>query len=80
MMANKKQEIVYKYIITYKSYYDGNSPSIREIADACDISSTSLVHYYLHGLIDEGLIEMSEGTARPRIMVKGGEWRLIGGE
>jgi SOS-response transcriptional repressor LexA len=78
MIATKKHEIVYKYIVAYKCHYDGNSPSIREIGVACEISSTSMVWYYLQKLVVEGLIEMSENTARPRILVKGGVWRLYG--
>lgn len=76
MMANNRHERIYRYIVMYKSKYDGNSPSIREISMACDISSTSMVKYYLAQLMDSGLISMSEGTGRPKIMVRGGVWRV----
>lgn len=75
-----KPEIVYRYIVEFKMLFDGNSPSIREIAEACDISSTSLVHYYLEKLVDRKLIMMSEGLAHTKILVLGGNWRLTNGE
>jgi predicted transcriptional regulator len=76
MNISNKAQAIYQYIVTFKEKYDGNSPSFREIAIGCDISSTSMVNYYLDQLIDEGLIEMAEGLERSKIMVKGGEWRL----
>lgn len=79
-MANQKlnkPEIIYRFIVEFKMKFDGNSPSIREIAEDCNISSTSMVAYYLEKLVESGLIEMSEGLERNKILVKGGEWRLI---
>lgn len=75
-----KPAIIYQYIIKFKMKYDGNSPSIREIAEDCNISSTSMVAYYLEKLVDQGLIEISDGLERNKIMVKGGNWRLTNGE
>lgn len=75
-MSNDKSEIVYHYIISYKTKYDGNSPSIRQISRDCNISSTSMVAYYLNKLISKGMIEISDDTVSNKIMVKGGRWRM----
>lgn len=79
-MANQKlnkPEIIYRFIVEFKMKFDGNSPSIREISRACGISSTSMVNFYLEKLVDQGLIEISEGLERNKILVKGGKWRLF---
>jgi len=49
-------------------------PTIREIGDACGISSTSLVSYYLDELTNAGLIERSgaPGSSRNILVVKDG--------
>jgi len=75
-MSDNKSEIVYRYIISYKTKHDGNSPSIRLIARDCHISSTSLVAYYLDKLVSKGMIEISDDTESHKIMVKGGCWRM----
>jgi SOS-response transcriptional repressor LexA len=75
-MTSKYIETVYQYIISFKVDHDGNSPTIREIASGCTISSISQVQYYLDRLVDDGRIEMSEGIGRRKIIVKGGCWRL----
>ena len=46
---NKQSEIL-KYI-NYKLTTDGSSPSIREIAKAVNLKSTSSVQYHLDNLI-----------------------------
>jgi SOS-response transcriptional repressor LexA len=75
-MSTNKPEIIYRFIISYKTKYDGNSPSIRQISRDCDISSTSMVTYYLNKLISKGMIEISDDTESHKIMVKGGVWRM----
>ncbi|OGC95331.1 MAG: hypothetical protein A2W25_05290 [candidate division Zixibacteria bacterium RBG_16_53_22] len=76
---NKNIEAIYQFILAFKAEHDGNSPSIREIKRACNISSTSMVEIYLDCLIGDGKIVMiNKGTNYRRIGVVGGVWTLIG--
>ncbi|NSW52899.1 MAG: MarR family transcriptional regulator [Anaerolineae bacterium] len=78
-MPDKKQHItrttkdVLAYIIQYKTRTGGASPSIREIGDACNLQSTSAVHYHLERLQDAGLIDRDPHLAR-NIRVVGETW------
>lgn len=65
---------IYQFILEYKREHDGNSPTFREIRQACQISSTSMVSYYLRQLEAETKISLQPGTRS--IAVVGGEWRL----
>jgi SOS-response transcriptional repressor LexA len=71
-------EHVYDFIVSYKKSHDGNSPTIREIGEACGISSTSVVSYWLHRLESRGLIRRPEPTIGNRFATKievvGGKW------
>jgi repressor LexA len=42
----------------------GYPPSIREIGDAADISSTSVVNYNLNRLVDEGFLARDQNVSR----------------
>lgn len=70
-----RHQSVFGFIVDYKCRHDGNSPSIREIMEVCDISSTSMVSYALRRLERVGVIKL-EGDARTsrRIEVVGGHW------
>lgn len=70
--ARETTEKVYRYIIDYKQAHDGLSPTVREIADACDISSTSVVNYNLDKLEAAGKIRRAYGLSG--IQVAGGRW------
>ena len=78
-------ERVYRFIVAYKRGQDGNSPTIREIGEACGISSTSVVTYWLKRLVADGLIRRPEPIIGNRyackIEVVGGQWGLeeVGG-
>lgn len=50
---------VFMYLVEYKRTHDGCAPSTREIADACSISSTSVVRYYLKLLVKDGRIRIA---------------------
>ena len=64
---------IYNYILRFKRRHNGNSPSIREMADTFGLS-TSVVSEHLSRLEAIGLIERSgKGTAR-MIEVVGGTW------
>ncbi len=45
------------------------SPTLREICDACDIPSTSTMHYILSSLTREGIVEMTPNTSRSIVPV-----------
>lgn len=68
------REKILAFIIRYKKQHDGNSPTLREIMDACDISSTSVASYALRNLVDEGRIRLSCDGAARRMEVVGGRW------
>lgn len=51
------------YIARYTSER-GFSPSVREIATACDISSTSVVTYHIRRLEVEGRLTRVPGSPR----------------
>ena len=58
-----RQQSILQYIIDYKTKHNGNSPEIREIADAFD-TVPSVVSYHLNALEAGGLIERQRNTAR----------------
>lgn len=80
MITDTPVKLVYDFIIRYKSSHDGNSPTIREIGEACDISSTSVVTYWLKRLESRGLIRRPEPQFGNRfaasIEVIGGKWEM----
>ena len=68
-------QAIFEFICEYKRTHDGNSPSIREIMQACDISSTSVTNWHLKQLERRGLIGLPESYAQSRsIRVVGGQW------
>ena len=69
----QKQD-VYSFVCDYKAMHDGNSPTYRQIQEACGISSTGMVHYRLHRLQEQGLIELRQVGTSMVIIVKGGSW------
>ena len=77
-MNNPKTEIVYQFILSFKAQYDGNSPTIREIAGGCGISSTSMVEYYLDKLVKDGRIILTKASGSRKMLVRDGCWTIIG--
>ena len=69
-----KQKELLDYIIAYKTRHDGTSPTFREMRDALDVSTTSLVSYRLDRLEYLGYIKRPAYNKRS-IQVVGGEWR-----
>ena len=62
-MVSKKQEEILNYIdktINNKGY----SPTVREIAEAVGLKSTSTVQYHLNKLINLGFLDKSENISR----------------
>lgn len=64
------RELIFQYIVQYKRAHDGNTPSLREIAEACNLSSPSSVQYHLFWLEMEGRIRMF-GERRRAIEIVG---------
>jgi hypothetical protein len=81
-MVGKKQgnangetrEIVFEFLVEYKRQHDGNTPSTREIAEACCLS-TSAVNYHLTWLELEDRICVSR-DGRRSVEIVGGTWEL----
>jgi SOS-response transcriptional repressor LexA len=70
--ALSSRELIFNFLVKYKSECDGNTPTTREIADACSLS-ISTVKYHLTHLELENRIRVLE--ERPRqIEVIGGAW------
>ena len=62
-MVSKKQEEILNYIdktINNKGY----SPTVREIAEAVNLKSTSTVQYHLNKLINLGFLDKSDNISR----------------
>jgi len=58
-----KEQLVYDFIVdTIRR--DGYSPSVRDIATAVDMKSTSTVHHYIRRLEEKGYIQKESGKSR----------------
>ena len=64
---------IFEYICNYKKENDGNSPTIRDIRDEFNVSSTSVVDYILNKLEEKNLIFRPRNKSRG-INVVGGKW------
>jgi repressor LexA len=81
-MARKKQGLSdrHKKILEVLEDYQinvGYPPSIREIGKEAEISSTSVVNYYLDQLEDEGYIERDRKVSRGMRLIKDVTGKLI---
>lgn len=65
---------IYRYIVDYKLAHNGVSPTIKEIAEACFVS-ISTVKYHLLILERDGWILV---TGRRAIEIPGSSWDLPG--
>ncbi len=70
-----KPKQVYEFIIAYKEAHDGNSPAFRQIGDACGISSTSVVNFYLVFLEEQGLVKVERSWQTRSISIVGASWK-----
>ncbi len=73
-LLSPKMVRVLDFIIRYKMVHDGNSPSIRQIADGCNISSTNTVNYYLRRLAGAGRIDIGRKGESRHIQIPGAQW------
>lgn len=58
-----RRDRIYDYIVDYIKEHS-YAPSVRDIRHDCNISSTSVVNYYLEKLVEEGRIERAPYIAR----------------
>ena len=75
-VGNSTRERIYAFLVAYKREHDGNTPTKREIAEGCCVS-TSSVNYHLIRLEIANRIHVS-GQGRSNIEVVGGAWDLAG--
>lgn len=66
------EKAVYEYIQD-KITYDGYAPSVRDIAAALGIRSTSTVHAYMRRLEEKGYIQKEQGKSRAVKIERKGE-------
>ena len=71
----RRLRCVYHFIVTYCLEMGGRPPTIRRIAEACHLSSTSVAHSCVQALIRRGLLTAPGGTAR-WFYVTGSQWRV----
>lgn len=65
-VVDRRISLVFGAIVKFKREHNGNSPSLREIADMTDITTTSIVSYYLNKLERRG--DISRGCAESRMI------------
>lgn len=70
---------ILQFIIGYKRAHDGNSPTLREIMQANNISSSSAMQNILIQLERQGVIIYNNNLGENRsIQVVGGQWTFHG--
>lgn len=66
---------IYDFLVEFKSANDGNTPTYRQIADKCDVSSTSMVSSYLFEMEKVGMIERKRAAGGlAKIIIPGARW------
>jgi hypothetical protein len=71
--APSTRDRIFDYLVRYKRDHDGNSPSLREIADACHIALSG-ARYHLTRLEIDNRIRISGKRSRT-IEIIGGTWQ-----
>lgn len=56
----KTRDQIFDFIVQYKQTHDGNSPTTREIADACYLSSLTTVRHHLMNLELENRLRIAD--------------------
>lgn len=65
---------VYRFLVAYMTQHHGLPPSIREIQQGAQISSTSMVVYLLRKLADQERIVFVEGSNARNFYLPGSTW------
>lgn len=58
-----KRLLILRFITEYRKLH-GYPPSVREIGEGIQMTSTGMVHYYLDALVREHLLYRTPGVAR----------------
>jgi len=66
---SKRHELILKFLAKFQEE-NGYSPSIREIGESIDVTSTSLVDYYLKQLEEKGYISREQHISRSICLLK----------
>ena len=66
--TNRQQDILLAIKLHHRQR--GYAPTIRDIMQMCDISSTSVVTYHLDRLREAGMVDWLDGSARTLHLVK----------
>lgn len=76
--GQKRQDALYKFIVSYKIDNGGASPTVREMARALE-TSTSVICYHLIRLDKIGRIRLVHGSgqAMRRIAIPGETWEYV---
>lgn len=64
---------IFDFIVAYKRQNDGNSPTLREIGEQFNVS-TSVVSSHLNKLIEAGKLAKPEFNSSRNIVVVGARW------
>lgn len=73
----ERQQRILDYV-TLVITRDDRSPSLREIADACDVSSTSVVDYNVDRLVERGLlVRVGAANDQRRVRLPVNPWRQL---
>lgn len=59
----QRREAIFEFITNYHREH-GYGPSMREVADACGITSSSIVHGHIERLVADGMLRRTPGIAR----------------
>lgn len=66
-------DIVFAWLVKYKSQHNGNSPTLREMCTGLNISSISVAHHILDGLQKQGRIVLPHKGCNG-IEITGSKW------
>jgi hypothetical protein len=64
---------IFDFLVRYKQEHDGNSPSMREVADACHVV-LSAAHFHLLRLERDHRIHLNDNRSRA-IEIVGAAWQ-----
>jgi hypothetical protein len=72
--GDKTRDTVYRFLVDYKQRNDGNSPTLRDIMAACDMSCTSLASRTVSSLVRQGRIRRGGRGKSGGIVIVGAQW------
>lgn len=73
----RTQDTVLKFIKDYKAIHQGNTPTLREISDGCQLSSQGHALYHVEHLEKASRITRTGASGR-NIEIPGAVWELRG--